>query len=265
MSLMENYKDIIYEKKNKVARITINRPQVYNAFGMTALVEMTDAFRDASDDQSVRVIVLMGKGDKAFCTGGDVSEEKEFSVHIGRKYLSMAMTLSAEMRNSPKPIIAAVKGYCVGGGNELNLLCDLTIAADNAKFGQAGPRVGSVPVWGGTQLMPRLVGDKRAKEIVFLCRLYSAQEALQMGWINRVVPLEKLEEEVQKWCEELIAKSPNSLKIAKVSINFESDLLYASFVHGAALINLMHGTEEFKEGMQAFLEKRKPDFEKYHK
>jgi dihydroxynaphthoic acid synthetase len=261
---MGKYKDLLYEKQKKVARITINRPQVHNAFRIETIEEMIDAFNDANFDSSVRVIVLSGAGDKAFCTGGDVSVEEELTPASGRIMMSKAMRLHGEMRNNGKPVIAAVKGYCVGGGNELNMMCDLTVAAENAKFGQAGPRVGSVPVWGATQLLPRVVGDKRAREIVYLCKLYSAQEALAMGWINRVVPLKDFDVEVDKWCDELIAKSPNALRVAKVSINFESDLLYPSIIHGGALLNLMHGTDELREGMNAFLEKRKPDFDKYN-
>lgn len=261
---MAKYKDIIYEKENRVARIILNRPKVYNAFTMKTIAEMVDAFSDANHDQTIRVIVLSSSGDKAFCTGADVSVEKKFTQASGRKALSIGMRLAAEMRNNGKPVIAAVKGYCVGGGNELNLMCDLTIAADNAKFGQAGPRVGSVPVWGGTQLLPRLVGDKRAKEIVFLCKLYNADEALRMGWINRVVPLNDLDRAVDDWCQELLSKSPNALRVAKTSLNFESDLLYPSFIHGGTLLNLLHGTEEFQEGMKAFLDKRTPEFDKYN-
>jgi len=255
------FKDIIYHKANKVAQITINRPKVHNAFRYETLLELISAFQDANEDPMVRVITLTGSGDEAFCSGGDVDLEAGMNPNKGRKWFSCGMRLAAEIRNNGKPVIAVVRGYCVGGGNELNLLCDLTISADNGKFGQAGPRVGSVPVWGGTQLLPRLVGDKIAKEIVFLCKVYTADEALKLGWINKVVPLNKLQSEVDIWCKELIAKSPTALRIAKASLNFESDALYPSYIHGGEILNLMHGTAEFKEGMEAFLEKRKPKFE----
>lgn len=260
---MTPFSDVLYSKDAGIATVTINRPELYNAFRERTIEELTQAFEDANCDESVGVIVLTGVGDKAFCTGGDVNAEQELDRASGQRMFAKAMRLSAAMRNGGKPVIAVVKGYCIGGGNELNLQCDLTIAADNAVFGHAGPRVGSAPVWWGTQLLPRLVGDKKAREIVYLCRQYRAEEAERMGWVNRVVPLAELDQEVQRWCRELLAKSPQALRIAKVSLNYESDLSYASVHHGGLLINMAQASVEFKEGMTAFLERRKPDFDRF--
>jgi 1,4-dihydroxy-2-naphthoyl-CoA synthase len=175
------------------------------------------------------------------------------------------MELFAVMRNCGKPTIAAVNGYAIGGGHELHLMCDLTIASDKAIFGQVGPRVGSVPIWGGTQLLPRIVGEKKAREIVFLCRQYSAAEALEMGLVNTVVEHAKLMDEVDAWCQEILDKSPQSLRIAKTSMNYESDNLYSSFLHGIEMLSLTYGNEENKEGVTAFLDKRPPDYRKYRR
>lgn len=262
---MQKYQDIIYEKKDGVARVTINRPEVYNAFRDLTIDEMIDAFENANADESVGVIVLSGAGGKAFSTGGDVKWEGEFNPAKGRALFRRIMKLAHAIRNNGKPVIAAVDGYCVGGGNELNLLCDLTIATERSQFGQAGPRMGSVPVWYGTQMLPRVLGEKRAREMVFLCHLYSAREAYEMGLVNKVVPNDRLEEAVAEWCQELLEKSPQALRIAKVSLNFESDLLYPSVVHGFQMLSMAHGTEEFQEGCNAFLEKRKPDFNRFRK
>ncbi|TAK54544.1 MAG: 1,4-dihydroxy-6-naphthoate synthase [Gammaproteobacteria bacterium] len=261
----EAFTDVLFAETNGIATITINRPEVHNAFRERTIEELTLAFEMANCIDSVGVIVLTGAGDQAFCTGGDVMAEQKLDRSSGQKMFAKAMHLSTEMRNGGKPIIAAVRGYCIGGGNELNLQCDLTIAADNAVFGHAGPRVGSAPLWWGTQLLPRLVGDKRAREIIYLCRQYRAEEAERMGWVNRVVPLAELDQEVQRWAGELLAKSPQALRIARVSLNFESDQSYASVLHGGQLINLVQASEEFKEGMTAFLERRKPDFERFRR
>jgi naphthoate synthase/2-ketocyclohexanecarboxyl-CoA hydrolase len=173
------------------------------------------------------------------------------------------LALGAAMRNNGKPIIAAVNGYAIGGGHELHLMCDLTIASDRAIFGQVGPRVGSVPVWGATQLLPGLVGDKRAREILFLCRRYTAQEACEMGLVNRVVPHDELSAEVDRWCQEILDKSPQSLRIAKTALNFQSDLLYAAYTHGVEMLALTYGNRENLEGVRAFLDKRPPNYRRY--
>jgi dihydroxynaphthoic acid synthetase len=243
----------------------INRPKVFNAFRSKTLDELAFAFDDASNDDSIGVVVLTGAGEKAFCAGGDISEMGELSPSAGRKFLGKCLKVSTAIRNCSKPVIAMVRGYCLGGGHEIHLMCDITIAAENAQFGQTGPSVGSVPIWGGTQMLPRVVGEKKAREIIFLCRRYSAREAAEMGLVNKVVPADKLEEETAEWCTRILEMSPQSLSAAKVSLNFESDLLYPSFVHGAEMLRLIYGTEEIKEGMNAFLEKRRPEFKKFRK
>jgi dihydroxynaphthoic acid synthetase len=259
----DSYQDILYEVRDNVARITINRPEKRNAFRAETLDELIDAFRRAEADRSVGVIVLTGAGDKAFCSGGDVRWEED-SDEAGAIQMARRCTiLSLVMRGCGKPIIARVRGFAVGGGNELALLCDLTIASEDAKFGQAGPKMGSVPVWWGTQLLPRLVGEKRAREIVMLCYQYPAREALEMGWINKVVPADELDAAVDEWCQRLNEMSPQALRVAKVSLNFESDQLWPSVLHGYQMISFIHGTEEFHEGTQAFLEKRKPNFAQF--
>ena len=259
------FEDILYVKKDGVATITINRPEVFNALRSKTKAELIAAFEDAEDDQTVGVIVVTGAGDKAFCSGGDIAEMRELTPAAGRRFIGASLKVMAAIRGSGKPVIARVNGYCLGGGNELNLACDLTIASENSRFGQTGPIVGSVPVIMGTQMLPRLVGEKRAREIVFLCQQYTAREAMEMGWINKVVPQESLDEEVDRWCTRILELSPQSIRIAKTSFNFESDLLYPSLIHGRQMLCQTYGGEELKEGMSAFLEKRRPDFGKFRK
>ncbi len=257
------FEDILYDKKEGIARITINRPKVLNSFRSKTLDELAAAFEDANADKAIGVVVLTGAGEKAFCAGGDISEMGELNSANGRTFLGKCLRVSSAIRNCSKPVIAMVRGYCLGGGHELHLMCDLTIAAESAKFGQTGPTVGSVPIWGGTQMLPRIVGEKKAREIIFLCKRYSAADAEKMGLINTVVPDAKLEEETLAWCKRILEMSPQALGIAKVSLNFETDLMYASFIHGSQMLSLAYGGEEIKEGMKAFLEKRKPDFGKF--
>lgn len=259
------FEDILYEKREGIARITINRPKVLNSFRSKTLDELTAALEDAHLDASVGVVVLTGAGEKAFCAGGDISEMGELNSAAGREFLGKCLKASTAIRNCSKPVIAMVRGYCLGGGHEIHLMCDLTIAAESAQFGQTGPTVGSVPIWGGTQMLPRVVGEKKAREIIFLCRRYSAREAEEMGLINKAVPDDKLEEETTAWCKRILEMSPQAINISKVSLNFETDLMYASFIHGTQMLSLVYGTEEIKEGMNAFLNKRKPDFGKFRK
>lgn len=253
------YRDILFEKGEGVARITINRPKVYNAFRFETIEELLDAFENSAGDDEIGVVVLSGTG-KNFSTGGDINMEVDFDASAGRKLSTQCLKLSSVMRNLGKPVIAAVRGYCVGGGNELNMLCDLTIAEEGAKFGQTGPRVGSVPIWYGTQMLCLTVGDKKAREIVYLCKLYDAADAERMGWINKVVPRGELDKEVDRWCREILSKSPQAIRVAKLSINHVSDLLHPSVTGGMAMLSFLHGTDEFREGMKAFLEKRPPVF-----
>ncbi len=259
------FEDILYEKRGNAAWITINRPRVYNAFRNQTLDELATAFEDAGADDTLAAVVFTGAGGKSFCTGGDVKVENNFTPSRGREHHRKLMRLAIAMRNCPKPVIAAIRGYCIGGGNELNLLSDVSIATEESKFGQAGPKMGSTPLWWGTQLLPGLVGDKRAREIVYWCRQYTAQEALDMGWINKVVPDGELEAEVQRWVDELLERSPQAIRIAKLSLNYNSDQLFASVNHGSTLLTLMQGTEEFHEGTSAFVEKRKADWSKFRR
>lgn len=258
-------KDVLYRKEDGIATVVINRPECHNAFRNRTLDELAEAFEDAALDESVGVIVLTGAGSKAFCTGGDVKEEDAFDPVKGRAHHRRLLRLAEVIRNCGKPVIAAVRGYCLGGGNSLMLLCDMTIAADSARFGQVGPKMGSSPLWWSTQLLPRLVGEKKAREIVMLCRQYSAAEAERMGWVNTVVPDHSLAAEVDKWCKELLAKSPQALRLAKMSLNAESDHLWSSVVHGLGLLAFAHGTEEFHEGTRAFVEKRRPDWGRFRR
>lgn len=259
------FQDIIYEKKDHVATITINRPEVYNAFRTQTILEMIEAIEDASDDGSIGVIVIRGAGGKAFCSGGDIAEMKELTPETGRTFLRRFFTLLHRIREAPKPVIAAVDGYCLGGGNEINMACDLTIATKRSKFGQVGPTVGSIPVLGGTQLLPLSVGEKKAKEIVFLCKRYSAEEAEKMGWVNLVVDDDKLDEAVKEWCDRILEMSPQSIRISKLSLNYQYHQTIHLFEEGIDMLSSLYDSEELKEGMTAFLEKRKPDFNKFRK
>jgi dihydroxynaphthoic acid synthetase len=255
--------DVLYEKGGGIATVTINRPEVLNALRGQTYVDLIRALRDSTDDGEVGVVILTGAGDRAFSSGGDVKGQKTRTVAAGRRHLHRMMELYSLLRNSGKPVIAAVNGYAIGGGHELHLMCDITVASEQARFGQVGPRVGSVPIWGATQLLPRLVGEKKAREIMFLCRQYSAAEALDMGLVNVVVPHDELMSTARVWAEEILDKSPQSLRIAKTSLNFESDQLYSSYLHGIEMLALTYGNDENLEGVNAFLEKRPPDYRKF--
>jgi dihydroxynaphthoic acid synthetase len=256
-------KDVLYDVADGVARITINRPEKYNAFREETLDDLIATFGEAEADRTVGVIVLTGAGDNAFCSGGDIAWEDASDPLGAARMNRRTSSLSLIMRGCGKPVIARVKGYAVGGGNELQMLCDLTVASEDSKFGQSGPKMGSVPVWWGTQLLPRIVGERRAREIVMLCEQLTATEAQQLGLINKVVPAEDLDAAVDAWCERLLSLSPQALRVAKISMNFETDQLWPSVQHGQQMINFIHGTEEFHEGTQAFLEKRPPDFSRF--
>ena len=261
---MADYEQIIYGKNNGIARVTLNRPEIYNALSTHMVGELTDAFLGAAEDDEIGVIVVTGTGEKAFCSGGDVKALLARNTSTGRNHMRRMGMLAYVMRSCGKPIIAAVNGYAIGGGHELHLMCDITIAAEHAKFGQTGPKVSSVPVWGATQLLARTVGEKRAREVLFMCHQYTAEQALEMGLVNVVVPLAELERTVDEWCRELLDKSPESLRISKLMLNQESDQnFYGAFGAGAELLALHYSTPEFAEGPSAFLEKRKPDFRRF--
>lgn len=260
-----NYEDILYKKEKGRAVITINRPEVLNAFRAKTLYEMIDAITDCWKDNSIGVLVLTGAGERAFCTGGDQKAKKNKSSDDD-KYLPVGQyvaQLHYLIRNIPKPVIAAVNGYAIGGGHVLHVICDLSIASENAIFGQVGPKVGSVDAGFGTAYLSRIVGEKKAREIWYLCRQYSARQALEMGLVNEVVKKEELMNEVNQWCDEILEKSPTALKIAKYSFNSDTDNIFGISRMGLSSLELFHTTEEANEGINAFLEKRPPDFKKY--
>ena len=254
--------DVLCEVDRGVATLTLNRPDKLNALRFETVAALTARLREAEADRSVGVVAITGAG-KAFSVGGDLAVLSALEGDDIPRWHAGLNELGLLMRRLGKPIVAAVNGYCIGGGNELNLFCDLTIASEQARFGQAGPRVGSVPLWGATQLLPRLVGDKRAREIIFLCRQYSAAEALQMGWINRVVPHEDLYPEVRRWADEMLQMSPAALRAAKQAWAHDEQQLAASLEYGAGLLTKLWTSDEGKEGMAAFLAKRTPDFAKF--
>ena len=259
-----DYQDILYKEESGVATITINRPEVYNAFRGITVEEMIQAFSKASWHSSCGVIVLTGAGDKAFCTGGDQSAHE--GHYDGRGAIGLPLEeLHSIIRDSPKPVLARVQGYAIGGGNVLALICDLTIASERAIFGQVGPKVGSVDPGWGTAYLTRVVGEKKAREIWYLCRRYPAQQALQMGLCNCVVPHEQLDAEVDQWCREILEKSPTALTIAKRSINADSEAIRGIGQLGVQAVSLYYQTEESKEGVNAFREKRPPEFRKFTK
>jgi naphthoate synthase len=261
-----DYEDIRYETSGDgIAKITINRPEVRNAFRPLTIVEISQALETAREDASVGVIVLTGEGPLAFCSGGDQRVRGDTGyvaegASVGRFHVT---DLHVQMRRLPKPVVAMVAGYAVGGGHVLHLVCDLTIAADNAQFGQTGPRVGSFDGGFGAGLLSNLVGPKKAKEIWFLCRQYDAQQALEMGLVNTVVPLEELEAETVKWCREMLELSPFSLRLLKASFHAAEDGLSGiqQLAHDTNL--LFYASDEAKEGREAYKAKRKPDFSKF--
>jgi naphthoate synthase len=263
------YSDIIYETAEGIAKITINRPERHNAFRPQTLFELQDAFNLARDDSSVGVIIFTGAGDQAFCSGGDqkirgedgyMGDDAVAKQGIGRLNV---LDLQVQIRRLPKPVIAMVAGWSIGGGNVLQVCCDLTIAADNAKFGQTGPKVGSFDGGYGSWLLAQTVGLKKAREIWYLCRQYSAQEALDMGMINTVVPLEDLEKETVAWAREMLEKSPLALRMLKGAINAVSDGAAGMQQFAGDATMLYYMSEEAQEGRDAFKEKRRPEFDKF--
>ncbi|MGM0847312.1 MAG: 1,4-dihydroxy-2-naphthoyl-CoA synthase [Bacillota bacterium] len=256
-----NYEDILYETYNGIAKITINRPEVRNAFRPKTVMELIDAFAYARDDSNVGVIILTGAGKDAFCAGGD-QKVRGHGGYVGEDEIPRLNVLDLQrlIRVIPKPVIAMVAGYAIGGGHVLHVVCDLTIAADNAVFGQTGPKVGSFDAGYGAGYLARIVGHKKAKEIWFLCRQYGAEEALEMGLVNTVVPYEKLEEETVQWASEMLDKSPTALRFLKAAFNADTDGLAGLQQLAGDATLLYYTTEEAKEGRDAFKEKRKPDF-----
>lgn len=263
---VKDYTDILYEQAEgeAIAKITINRPEKRNAFRPLTTQELIDAFTLARDDQSIGVILFTGAGDKAFCSGGDQSVRGK-GGYVGKDGVPRLNVLELQrlIRTTPKPVIAVVAGYAIGGGHVLHVVCDLTIAAENAIFGQTGPRVGSFDGGYGSGYLARIVGHKKAREIWYLCRQYNAQQALEMGLVNTVVPLEKLEEEAVQWAREILEKSPLAIRMLKAAFNADSDGLAGIQQLAGDATLLYYLSEEAQEGKNAFIEKRKPDFSKF--
>ena len=262
-----DYADIRYERSREpgIAKITINRPEVRNAFRPQTVVELSDAFTRAREDTAVGVIVLTGEGPDAFCSGGDqrVRGDSGYQAEPGALGRFHVTDLHLQIRRTPKPVVAMVAGYAIGGGHVLSVVCDLTVAAENARFGQSGPRVGSFDGGYGASILAAQIGQKRAKEIWFLCRQYDAHQALAWGLVNAVVPLERLEQETVAWCREMLALSPFALRLLKASFNASEDGLAGlqQLAHDANL--LFYGSEEAREGRAAYTEKRPPDFSQF--
>lgn len=259
-----SFEDIKYHKTDGIAKITINRPQKRNAFRPKTVFEMGRALAEAREDASIGVIILTGEGEKAFCSGGDqtLRGDAGYVDDAGVHRLNV-LDFQRQIRTCPKPVIAMVAGYCIGGGHVLHLICDLTIAADNAVFGQTGPRVGSFDGGYGASYMARIVGQKKAREIWFLCRQYNAQQALDMGLVNCVVPLDQLEAETVKWCQEILANSPMAIRCLKSALNADCDGQAGLQELAGNATMLFYMTEEGQEGRDAFIQKRKPDFSKF--
>jgi naphthoate synthase len=263
---LKEYKEILFTFQDGIAKISINRPQVHNAFTPLTVKEMIDAMNICRDEEKIGVIILTGEGGKAFCSGGDQSV-RGHGGYIGEDTVPRlnVLDLQKQIRSIPKPVVAMVAGWAIGGGHVLHVVCDLSIAAENARFGQTGPNVGSFDGGFGASYLARVVGQKKAREIWFLCDQYNAEEALDMGLVNKVVPLEKLEETTIAWCKKILEKSPLALRMLKSSFNAELDGQAGIQELAGNATLLYYLSEEAKEGKNAFLEKRKPDFSKFPK
>jgi naphthoate synthase len=261
-----DYGDVRYETAEGIAKLTICRPEVRNAFRPRTLFELQDAFERARNDPTVGVIILTGEGSEAFCSGGDqrIRGDDGYVGDDGIGRLNV-LDLQVQIRRLPKPVVAMVAGYAIGGGHVLHVVCDLTVAADNARFGQTGPKVGSFDGGYGSGLLARMVGQKKAREIWFLCEQYDAEEALQMGLVNKVVPLARLEIETVEWCHKMLDKSPLALRMLKASFNAADDGLAGIQQLAGDATLLYYMSEEAQEGKRAYLEKRRPDFGQYPK
>jgi len=258
------YQDILYAEADGVATITINRPEKMNAFRGQTCEELIHAFNRAGWNKDIGVIVFTGAGDRAFCTGGDQSAHE--GSYDGRGTVGLPVEeLQSVIRDVPKPVIARVQGYAIGGGNVLAVICDLTIAADTAQFGQVGPKVGSVDPGFGTAYLAQVVGEKKAREIWYLCRRYTAEQAVEMGLANTVVSADELDAEVDRWCAEILERSPTAIAIAKRSFNAATENLRGISSMGMQALALYYDTDESREGVNAFMEKRKPEFRKFVK
>jgi naphthoate synthase len=261
---VRDYTDIVYEHAEGIAKITINRPEVRNAFRPETVGELLDAFSDVREDSGIGVVLLTGAGTEAFCSGGDQRVRGD-AGYVGKDRVARLNVLDLQrvIRTLPKPVIAVVAGYAIGGGHVLHVVCDLTIAADNAIFGQTGPKVGSFDAGYGSAYLARVVGHKKAREIWYLCRQYTAEEAFQMGLVNAVVPLGRLEEEAVRWAREILEKSPMALRVLKAAFNADTDGLAGLQQLAGDATMLYYMSEEAQEGRDAYLQKRKPNFSKF--
>lgn len=260
--------DILYEKKDGIAKITINRPAVYNAFRAQTIQQLIWAFRDAWDDLRIGAVILTGAGEKAFCVGGDQKEKGneggyDYSGGLGGGIGLEIESLHQVIRNIPKPVIAAVNGFAIGGGHVLHVICDLTIAADTAKFGQSGPKVGSYDAGFGSAYLARIVGEKKAREIWYLCEQYTADECKEMGLVNKVVPANELQQAAQEWAEKILQKSPTAIQMLKYSFNADSANIQGISQLAMGSLAMFYNTPESNEGKEAFLEKRPVNFNKF--
>ncbi|MFJ8067160.1 1,4-dihydroxy-2-naphthoyl-CoA synthase [Psychrobacillus sp. NPDC096426] len=260
--------DILYEKNDGIAKITINRPAVYNAFRAQTIQQLIWAFRDAWDDLRIGAVILTGAGEKAFCVGGDQKEKGneggyDYSGGLGGGIGLEIESLHQVIRNIPKPVIAAVNGFAIGGGHVLHVICDLTIAADTAKFGQSGPKVGSYDAGFGSAYLARIVGEKKAREIWYLCEQYTAEECREMGLVNKVVPASELQQAAQEWAEKILQKSPTAIQMLKYSFNADSANIQGISQLAMGSLAMFYNTPESNEGKEAFLEKRPVNFNKF--
>jgi 2-ketocyclohexanecarboxyl-CoA hydrolase len=265
---MSSYEDVLYTVEGRTATITINRPKKYNAFRPRTVVELLDAFQLAGWNKDIGSIIFTGAGDKAFCTGGDQSDHAggQYGNNDARGPVGMPVDeLHSVIRDIPKPVIAKVRGYAIGGGNVLATLCDLTIAAESAILGQVGPKMGSVDPGFGTAYLARIVGEKKAREIWYMCKRYTAKEAEAMGLVNAVVPDDRLDAEVQSWCDELNKRSPTAIALAKKSFNADTESIRGIGQFAMQALRMYYFTEESQEGVRALGEKRDPDFMKYYR
>jgi dihydroxynaphthoic acid synthetase len=259
----DSYEDIRFEIEDHIAWVTIDRPWVHNAFREQTLDELAHVISSTREDPSIAAVVITGAGDAAFSSGGDFHAMMRLNRINGHLWNDRMLKVAMTIRGLPIPVIAMVNGHCMGGGHELALWCDLVIASDNAVFGQSGARVGACPTVGATQYLPRIIGERLAREMIFLARTFTAEEAVRIGLINKVVPQAELRAATLEWCAKVRSHSGQTLRATKKSLNFESDELYASWQHGMELLANVWGTEESLEGMQAFLDKRKPDFMRF--
>lgn len=257
--------DVLLEKRDSVAWVTLNRPERMNAFDHAMITEVGDALQACHEDPKIGVVVLTGAGDRAFTAGGFLGDLADFSPEKARKLFDASVRSLTLIRRMRQPVIAAVNGAAIGGGNEVVVCCDLAIASEHATFGQVGPRIGSSPFFGGTNLLALTVGEKRAREINYLCKKYTAQEALEMGMVNKVVPHERLHAEVQEWCETMLERSPAYLEMSKIGANVWFDMIQPSFEMAKQALTHMAGNAQQTEGASAFMQKRKPDFQQFRK